>query len=68
VKYADFQQITRSRTVGQNMRSADEIGEIAGAMLTELFPTQKGVRLLGVTLSSLGESSNSVGNAQMSLL
>lgn len=68
VKYADFQQITRSRTVGLNIRSAGEIGEIATAFLTELFPTQKGIRLLGVTLSSLGECSDRVGNTQMSLL
>ncbi len=68
VKYSDFQQITRSRTVGRNMRSADEIGEVAGAMLTELFPVQKGIRLLGVTLSSLGESSEWVGDAQMRLI
>lgn len=68
VKYADFQQITRSRTVGQSMRSADEIREIAGVMLTELFPVQKGIRLLGITLSSLGESSNGVREPQMSLL
>nr|WP_256432953.1 MULTISPECIES: DNA polymerase IV [unclassified Martelella] len=68
VKYADFQQITRSRTVGQNMRSADEIGEIAGKMLAELFPVQKGIRLLGITLSSLGGSSDGLKEPQMSLL
>ncbi len=68
VKYADFQQITRSRTVGQNMRSGDEMGEIAGALLTEVFPVQKGIRLLGVTLSSLCESSGGAGDEQMKLL
>ncbi|AMM86779.1 DNA polymerase IV [Martelella sp. AD-3] len=68
VKYADFQQITRSRTVRQNVRNADEIAEIAGTLLAELFPTQKGIRLLGVTLSSLGECSDRGGNTQMSLL
>ncbi|WP_174800960.1 DNA polymerase IV [Martelella limonii] len=68
VKYADFQQITRSRTLGHDMRSADEIGEITGAMLTGLFPVQKGIRLLGVTLSSLFESSDRAGVKQMRLL
>jgi len=68
VKYADFQQITRSRTVGQNMRSADEIADIATALLTQLFPVRKGVRLLGVSLSSLGEIAGETGNKQMSLL
>lgn len=55
VKYADFQQITRSRTVGRSVQSEREIGELAGAMLTELFPVQKGIRLLGVTLSNLND-------------
>ena len=68
VKYADFQQITRSRTVGQNMRSASDIAGIATVMLTELFPVQKGIRLLGITLSSLGESSDGIREPQMSLL
>ncbi|MBB4123671.1 DNA polymerase IV [Martelella radicis] len=68
VKYADFQQITRSRSVGQSMRSASEIVEIASVLLTELFPVQKGIRLLGITLSSLGESSDGIREPQMSLL
>ena len=68
VKYADFQQITRSRTVGQSVRNANEIAEIASTLLTELFPVQKGIRLLGVTLSSLGENSGRAGDEQMSLL
>ncbi|AJY48280.1 DNA repair protein [Martelella endophytica] len=68
VKYADFQQITRSRTVGQNMRSASDIAGIANVMLTEVFPIQKGIRLLGITLSSLGESSDGIREPQMSLL
>lgn len=55
VKYANFQQITRSRTVGHAMQGEREIGDLAGAMLTELFPVQKGIRLLGVTLSNLND-------------
>lgn len=50
------------------MRSEREIGELAGTMLTELFPGQKGIRLLGVTLSSLSESSESARGGQMSFL
>lgn len=53
VKYADFQQITRSRTVERGARSAEELSAIASALLEPLFPVEKGVRLLGVTLSSL---------------
>jgi DNA polymerase-4 len=54
-KYADFQQITRSRTFGNPIASRDEIEEIAFSLLQTLFPVAQGIRLLGVTLSSLGE-------------
>jgi DNA polymerase-4 len=53
VKFADFQQITRSRTLPRLVQGADEMLEIARTMLADLFPFEKGVRLLGVTLSSL---------------
>jgi DNA polymerase-4 len=55
VKYADFQQITRSRTVAVPPESASEIGTICGTLLGQVFPTRKGIRLLGVTLSSFDE-------------
>jgi DNA polymerase-4 len=54
-KYADFQQITRSRTFEHPIASRDEIEEIAFSLLQTLFPVAQGIRLLGVTLSSLGE-------------
>jgi DNA polymerase-4 len=53
VKYADFQQITRSRTIERRLRRAEELTAIAWVLLEALFPVEKGVRLLGVTLSSL---------------
>ena len=52
-KYADFQQITRSRTVDAPVASRDMLEEIVSALLDPLFPASKGIRLLGVTLSSL---------------
>jgi DNA polymerase-4 len=54
VKYADFQQVTRSRTVEALLSSRAAIEAIASALLEPLFPVGKGIRLLGVTLSSLG--------------
>ncbi|MGA3341966.1 MAG: DNA polymerase IV, partial [Methylocella sp.] len=51
VKYADFQQITRSRT-GQSLFSTRaEIEQLSYALLEPLFPVAKGIRLLGITLS-----------------
>ena len=52
VKYADFQQITRSRTMGAMIGSAAEMESIARSLLDPLFPTEKAIRLIGVTLSS----------------
>lgn len=52
-KYADFQQITRSRTVDVPVASRTILEEIVSALLEPLFPVFKGIRLLGVTLSSL---------------
>lgn len=44
---------TRSRTVPASIRSEDELRELADGLLEATFPTPKGIRLLGVTLSSL---------------
>lgn len=53
VKWDDFTQITRSKTVAAPVASAIEIAEIAILLLSPIFPAPKGIRLLGVTLSSL---------------
>ena len=55
VKYADFQQITRSRTAQTPIKTQTEVERIVYALLEPLFPVRKGIRLLGVTLSSLGD-------------
>ncbi len=54
VKFADFQQITRSRTVALPIEYSD-FEELAGDLLRSVFPLRKGIRLLGITLSSLGD-------------
>lgn len=55
VKYTDFQIITRSRTEAAPFGSAAEIVATAHTLLASLFPTAKGIRLLGVTLSSFAD-------------
>ena len=57
VKYADFKQITRSRTVNAPMRSGDEIMHIVASLLEPIFPVAKGIRLLGVTISAFDPAS-----------
>ncbi|WP_244640921.1 DNA polymerase IV [Pelagibacterium lentulum] len=67
VKFADFQQITRSRTLPTHVRGVDEMIEVSHSMLADLFPVEKGIRLLGVTLSSLGEIAQSMETKQLAL-
>ena len=52
-KYTDFQQITRSRSLEVPITSRAVLEEIVSQLLEPLFPVEKGIRLLGVTLSSL---------------
>ncbi len=59
VKYADFQIITRSKTEATAFSSPGEIVATVQALLDPLFPTAKGIRLLGVTLSSFGDETAS---------
>ena len=63
-KYADFQQITRSRSLEVPIASRAVLEELVSALLEPLFPVSKGIRLLGVTLSSLdAEPEFRVGSA-----
>jgi DNA polymerase-4 len=53
VKFANFHQITRSRTGQMQIRTRSELEQLGNALLEPLFPVAKGVRLLGISLSSL---------------
>ena len=53
VKFANFQQITRSRTGQMQIRTRSELEQLSNALLEPLFPVTKGIRLLGISLSSL---------------
>ncbi|QJW90640.1 DNA polymerase IV [Spirosoma taeanense] len=54
VKYADFRQITRSRTVLTPISNPAMLTKLALDLLGPLLPVSMGVRLLGVSLSNLG--------------
>jgi len=56
VKYADFQQITRARSVPDAIDSKAMLEEFSFELLRPLFPPPRGVRLLGVTLSNFIDS------------
>jgi len=52
-KFANFHQITRSRTGQMQIRTRSELEQRGNALLEPLFPVAKGVRLLGISLSSI---------------
>ena len=53
VKFANFQIITRSRTGQMQVRTRGELEDLGNALLEPLFPVARGIRLLGISLSSL---------------
>ncbi|WP_420481792.1 DNA polymerase IV [Agrobacterium vitis] len=53
IKYSDFSQATRSKTVAGYVSDIDMIMGIAEPLLASVFPFKHPVRLLGITLSSL---------------
>ncbi|MFT3996534.1 MAG: DNA polymerase IV [Asticcacaulis sp.] len=67
VKYTDFQQITRSHTAAATVSDRDELSRVSGSLLESVFPIAKGIRLLGVTLSSLGANDGPPEPQQLSL-
>jgi DNA polymerase IV len=54
VKFNDFEIITRSRSVPVAVASRSDLERVSIALLRNEVPTPKPVRLLGVSLSSLG--------------
>jgi DNA polymerase-4 len=52
VKFADFQQVTRSRSFPTAVARDDLLREASLELVRTVLPTAKGVRLLGVTVSN----------------
>ncbi|MBJ6110888.1 DNA polymerase IV [Hymenobacter sp. BT523] len=61
VKFADFQQITRSRSAVGPIPNQGVLERICRELVEGLFPLPKGVRLLGVTLSNLDTGQPAAG-------
>ncbi|MCA8923593.1 MAG: DNA polymerase IV [Planctomycetes bacterium] len=66
VKYADFQQVTRSRTLSAPTRAHTTLSETALALLDQTEVGGRPVRLLGIGVSNLDEPSASA-SAQLVL-
>ena len=57
LKYQDFRIVTRARSLDRPVAGREEFLDIGVALLRSLLPPPKGIRLLGLTLSNLGEGS-----------
>jgi DNA polymerase-4 len=53
VKFANFRQITRSRTGQVQIGTRGELEALGNELLAPLFPIARGIRLLGISLSTL---------------
>ena len=51
VKFTDFKQVTRSKTVEDAIDGLADLERLSLGLLEPLLPTRKGVRLLGISLS-----------------
>jgi DNA polymerase-4 len=67
IKYADFHQITRSRSSVAPIGSRMALADIDLELLRAHFPPALGVRLLGVTISNL-ETTEPKGRTQLALI
>lgn len=56
VKYADYQQITRTQTVPDCLQTSERLYHLAAALLHEHLDRFRKVRLLGLTVSNLTAS------------
>ncbi len=61
VKYKDFQLISRSKTTLSPIFSKTDFERIAYELLDLILPVEKGVRLLGLSLSNLEDPNDLIG-------
>jgi DNA polymerase-4 len=56
IKYADFRQITRARTLPHAVASPQVLHDVALGLVRSVYPLENGVRLVGVTMSHFPEA------------
>ena len=67
IKWADFQQSTRSQSMARAIDSRAALHETSLGLIRSVFPLAKGIRLVGVTLSNFGVREDGLA-AEASLL
>ncbi len=66
-KFTDFRIITRARSLTVPVTTRAALGEIGASLLLGLLPVDRGIRLLGLTLSALGDGAMEAGDPQRTL-
>jgi DNA polymerase-4 len=61
VKFADFQQVTRSHSFAAPILERAMLRQASTALVRTLFPEAKGIRLVGVALSNFETASSGAG-------
>ncbi|MCM1502520.1 MAG: DNA polymerase IV [Bacteroidales bacterium] len=67
VKFEDFRQITRSRTLPANVGSQELLQKITGELLGTVDFKERKIRLIGVTVSNAADIQETTGMAGMQL-
>lgn len=67
VKYADYKQITRSRTLPESVSEAEQLLDIAIELLDGTDAVKTKVRLLGISLSNLDSEQENNGFKQLTI-
>ncbi len=67
IKYADFQIVTRSRTLEAPVASKEVLERTSLELVRQILPLEKKVRLLGVSLHNLGEAEEPKAPPQLTL-
>lgn len=67
VKFADFQQITRARSLTRALASETEMLAIARELAATVLPDPRGARLLGITLSGFDHEDHEPDTTQLDL-
>ena len=67
VKYADFQIVTRAKSLERPVRDVREFLDMGRGLLETLLPPVKAIRLLGLGLSGLGEAERNRDDRELAL-
>lgn len=58
LKYNDFEIVNRSKTCAHSVSDAVEVKQLSNELLLKELPAKKGIRLIGVTISNLEDTSD----------